>query len=128
IYYGQLADINPNDIESIDVLNDASSAAVFGAKAASGVVLVTTKFGQGGKPTVKINTNWGIAAMSVHEPLYAPHEFIYWREDVMKSIDAGGYQLYRFSEPRTLLSNISMEEWMNYDGSEGDLVTVWLQG
>ncbi|WP_235114760.1 carboxypeptidase-like regulatory domain-containing protein [Cyclobacterium qasimii] len=43
IYYGQLADINPNDIESIDVLKDASSAAVFGAKAASGVILINTK-------------------------------------------------------------------------------------
>jgi TonB-dependent starch-binding outer membrane protein SusC len=45
IYYGGLEDINPNDIETIDVLKDASSAAVFGAKAASGVILVTTKKG-----------------------------------------------------------------------------------
>ncbi len=43
IYQGQLADINPNDIATIDVLKDASSAAVYGAKAASGVVLITTK-------------------------------------------------------------------------------------
>ena len=127
IYYGQLSDINPNDIESIDVLKDASSAAVFGAKAASGVVLVTTKFGQGDKPTIKINTNWGIAAMSVHEPVLGPHEFVSWREDVMKSINAGGYEPYRFSDPRNLPSDISLEDWMNYDGSEGDPVTVWLQ-
>src|SRR5690554_3241579 len=127
IYYGQLADINPNDIESIDVLKDASSAAVFGAKAASGVVLVTTKTGQGDKPTIKINTNWGVAAMSVHEPVYGPHEFISWREDVMKSINAGGYEPYRFSDPRNLPSNISLEQWLSYDGSEGDPVTVWLQ-
>src|SRR5690606_16115386 len=127
IYYGQLADINPNDIESIDVLKDASSAAVVGAKAACGVVLVTTKTGQGDKPTIKINTNWGVAAMSVHEPVYGPHEFISWREDVMKSINAGGYEPYRFSDPRNLPSNISLEQWLSYDGSEGDPVTVWLQ-
>lgn len=43
IYSGQMTDINPNDIERVDVLKDASSAAVYGAKAANGVVLVTTK-------------------------------------------------------------------------------------
>src|SRR5690606_26374692 len=52
IYQGALADINPNDIESIDILKDASSAAVFGSKAASGVILVTTKRGKEGKPTI----------------------------------------------------------------------------
>ena len=46
IYQGSLSDINPNDIESIDILKDASSAAVFGSKAASGVILVTTKRGK----------------------------------------------------------------------------------
>ncbi len=49
IYQGNLGDINPNDIETIDILKDASSAAVFGSKAASGVILVTTKKGKEGK-------------------------------------------------------------------------------
>jgi TonB-linked SusC/RagA family outer membrane protein len=127
IYYGQLADINPNDIESIDVLKDASSAAVFGAKAANGVVIVNTKFGESDKPRIKLNTNWGLATMSVHEPVLGPNEFISWREDVMRSINAGGYEPYRFSDPRNLPSDISTEQWLNYDGSEGDPVTVWLQ-
>lgn len=43
IYYGSLDEINPNDIAQIDVLKDASSAAVYGAKSAAGVVLITTK-------------------------------------------------------------------------------------
>lgn len=127
IYPGQLADINPNDIETIDVLKDASSAAVFGAKAASGVILITTKKGQEGKTTVNFNSNVSIATMSVHEPVLGPHEFIAWREDVMKNINAGGYEPYEFSDPRTLPSDISLEEWLDYDGSSGDPVTVWLQ-
>ena len=45
IYQGALEDINPNDIESLDVLKDASSAAVYGSRSANGVVLVTTKKG-----------------------------------------------------------------------------------
>lgn len=127
IYYGQLADINPNDIESIDVLKDASSAAVFGAKAANGVVLVNTKRGTLGKPVIKINTNWGTQGMAKHQPVYDGPGFLSWREDVMESINAGGFEPYRFSNPGTLPSDISLETWLGYDGSEGDPETVWLQ-
>ncbi len=127
IYYGQLADINPNDIETIDVLKDASSAAVFGAKAANGVVLVNTKKGTLGKPVIKINTNWGTQGMAKHEPVYDGPGFLSWREDVMESINAGGFEPYRFSNPSTLPSDISLETWLSYDGSEGDPETVYLQ-
>src|SRR3546814_8051911 len=65
--------------------------------------------------------------MSVNEPVLGPHEFITWREDVMKNINAGGYEPYEFSDPRNLPSDISLEQWMAYDGSSGDPVTVWLQ-
>lgn len=49
MFYGELSEINPNDIAQIDVLKDASSAAVYGAKAANGVVIVTTKKGKSGE-------------------------------------------------------------------------------
>lgn len=45
--------INPNDIESIEVLKDASAVAIYGASAANGVVLITTKNGRSGKPRVE---------------------------------------------------------------------------
>ncbi|MEY8488364.1 SusC/RagA family TonB-linked outer membrane protein [uncultured Parabacteroides sp.] len=48
-----LASINPNDIESIEVLKDASSTAIYGARAGNGVIIVTTKKGKSGKPNVK---------------------------------------------------------------------------
>ncbi len=50
IYRGRLSDLNPRDIESIDVLKDVSSKAIYGAQAANGVVLVTTKQQKGNKP------------------------------------------------------------------------------
>ncbi|HBE40170.1 MAG TPA: SusC/RagA family TonB-linked outer membrane protein, partial [Bacteroidales bacterium] len=50
IFNGSLSDINPNDLASIDILKDASSAAVFGSKAANGVILITTSRGSVGKP------------------------------------------------------------------------------
>lgn len=52
IYNGSLASINPDDVASIDVLKDASSTAIYGAQAANGVILVTTKKGKSGKPRI----------------------------------------------------------------------------
>ena len=55
-----LATINPNDIESIDILKDAASTAIYGARAANGVVLITTKRGQSGKPRIEYSGYYGI--------------------------------------------------------------------
>ena len=55
-----LASINPNDIESIEVLKDAAAAAIYGAQAANGVVLINTKKGKKGKSQVKISVQEGI--------------------------------------------------------------------
>ncbi|SHM58273.1 TonB-linked outer membrane protein, SusC/RagA family [Cyclobacterium lianum] len=52
--------INPNDIENISVLKDASAAAIYGSRGANGVVLITTKKGQKGEPVIAFNTNFGI--------------------------------------------------------------------
>ena len=57
---GSIDYINPNDIERIDVLKDAASAAVYGARAADGVVLVTTKSGSEGKTTFSYDFSYGI--------------------------------------------------------------------
>ena len=125
IYLGQLADINPNDIATIDVLKDASSAAVFGAKAASGVVLITTKKGTGAKPTITFNTNLGFGELAMNESLYDGPGFIKWRTDVLKSINNGG-RPFEFDDPRTLPSNISLAQWKAYDGRQGDSLAIWL--
>ena len=57
---GDISILNPSDIESIDVLKDAASAAIYGAQAANGVVLVTTKKGQEGKSQVSFDAYYGI--------------------------------------------------------------------
>lgn len=54
-----LDNMNPNDIESIEVLKDASAAAIYGSRAANGVVLITTKRGKSGKPQLTFNTYLG---------------------------------------------------------------------
>ena len=52
--------LNPEDIESIQVLKDASAASIYGSRAANGVVIITTKRGKVGKPTIQFNTYYGI--------------------------------------------------------------------
>lgn len=59
IYNGNISDFNPNDIASIDVLKDASAAAVYGARAANGVLLLTTRKGTTDNPTFNFNTYQG---------------------------------------------------------------------
>lgn len=51
----------PGDIQSIDVLKDASSTAIYGAKGANGVILVTTKSGKAGKTEAPFNAHWGVS-------------------------------------------------------------------
>ena len=55
-----MSNINPNDIESIDVLKDASATAIYGARGANGVVLITTKKGTKGKATLNYEFAYGI--------------------------------------------------------------------
>jgi TonB-dependent starch-binding outer membrane protein SusC len=59
-----LADINPADIESIEILKDAASTAIYGSRAANGVVLITTKRGKTGKPQFKLNVSTGQSRLS----------------------------------------------------------------
>ena len=54
------ANLNPNDIESLQVLKDASAASIYGSRAANGVIIITTKKGKLGKPVISYNTYYGI--------------------------------------------------------------------
>lgn len=58
-------DVNPSDVENITVLKDAASAAIYGARAAAGVVLITTKRAKSGKPSLQYNTEFGFVKPTV---------------------------------------------------------------
>lgn len=123
IFSGQMTDINPNDIERVDVLKDASSTAVYGAQAANGVVLITTKKGGGDKPTISFNGSWGWNMVHSSPEVYQGQDFINLRQDVMKSQQyeqaATGY----FDNPANM-TNTELAEWMGSD--TGDPTRVWL--
>ncbi|MFM7856445.1 MAG: SusC/RagA family TonB-linked outer membrane protein [Flammeovirgaceae bacterium] len=58
-----IADLNPADIESMEILKDASATAIYGARAANGVVLITTKRGKNQKPKIEVNTYTGVQSL-----------------------------------------------------------------
>jgi TonB-linked SusC/RagA family outer membrane protein len=72
-------DIAPTDIESIDVLKDASSTAIYGARGANGVILITTKSGGEGKGKVSYNTYFGVKEITKTLDVLDPYEFVLWQ-------------------------------------------------
>lgn len=64
IYNGSLSNININDVESIDILKDASAAAVYGSRSANGVLLISTKKGKSGKPVISFDMYKGFQDMT----------------------------------------------------------------
>lgn len=66
---GDINALNPNDIQSIDVLKDASAATIYGSRASNGVIMVTTKRGRAGKVVIGVNTYYGINQLAKKLPL-----------------------------------------------------------
>lgn len=77
---GSLNNVNPNDIESIEVLKDASAAAIYGSRGANGVVLITTKMGQSGKPVISYNGYYSIQQLDNLPDIMNGGEFYHFKQ------------------------------------------------
>ncbi|WP_342330803.1 TonB-dependent receptor [Pedobacter sp. FW305-3-2-15-E-R2A2] len=78
---GSIADINPNDIKSIDILKDASATAIYGSRGANGVILLTTNRGQqGGSSKISYNSYTGLQTLFAEYPMMNGPEFIALRK------------------------------------------------
>ena len=86
-----ISDINPDDIESIEILKDASSASIYGARAANGVVLITTKRGKNGRTDFSFNSFTGVQNVSRKIPFLDNKGFVALEEDARKQ-DLIAYQ------------------------------------
>ena len=129
IFFGELSEINPNDIEAIDVLKDASSAAVYGAKAAAGVVIITTKKGKEGKPMIRFDASVGAATMGANMKVYDAEGYLGWRQKVQESINANAKPgEYAKPTPDNLARyGITLDQWLAYRTSTGEAEKDWLQ-
>ncbi|MDR0394178.1 MAG: SusC/RagA family TonB-linked outer membrane protein [Tannerella sp.] len=143
IFYGELSEINPDDIGQIDVLKDASAAAVYGAKAASGVIIITTKKGKQGKPVVNITANAGWTQESRYRKRFAIDDYLQHRQDWYTKNSygvnpaTGAYEAYQtgvyanspgyFMRPEQLPAHVSIDDWRGYTtnaNGESDL-SIW---
>lgn len=84
--------INPSDIESLDILKDASATAIYGARGANGVVIITTKKGKVGKPQLKYEGSFGFQNITKKIPLMDAYEFVKLQTELYPS-DADRYYL-----------------------------------
>ena len=82
-----ISDIAPNDIESIDVLKDASSTAIYGARGANGVVIVTTKSGKEGKVQVNFGASLGIRKVMKEIEVFSPYDYAKYRYETQYGKD-----------------------------------------
>jgi TonB-linked SusC/RagA family outer membrane protein len=108
--------LNPNDIESMEVLKDASAAAIYGSRAANGVILVTTKKGTTEKPTIRFNTFFGLSEWSKRVRLHSPDRYIQKTLEMRR-------QLGLDADPSKITSYLSATEIPNYQA--GKTVDPW---
>ncbi|MBE7171293.1 MAG: SusC/RagA family TonB-linked outer membrane protein [Williamsia sp.] len=129
IFFGGLTEINPMDVEQVDVLKDASSAAIYGAKSANGVIIITTKKGRAGKPTVRLNVSQGMVTMGANRPVYDANGYIQFRQDLFNSSS-------RFANPGKYINptpanlskyGLTYAQWRAYDALTGTDQDIWLQ-
>ncbi len=128
IFNGDLSDISPQDIDKVDVMKDASSAAIYGARGSNGVILITTKRGTSEKPTIRLSTMFGVATKAFDNPPYDPQGYADWRTEVFNSINFGRLDDTpgMFNRPDDLPDGVTLDQWLAYDGATGDPTTAWL--
>lgn len=90
--------INPDDIESMEVLKDASATAIYGARGANGVILITTKKGKEGPAVVNFSTSYGIQKIIKRADMMGPYDFVKYQLEV----DSIGAKLAYLQNGRTL--------------------------
>ena len=118
---GSLATVNPNDIESLEVLKDAASAAIYGSRGANGVILITTKKGKSGRANFTYNV-YGSVSNKYRKDIEMLKTASEWADDLMTD----AYDLsevdpdllnYRLNAYRNAPDVVSMEDWLFRTGS-----------
>lgn len=91
-----ISDLNPDDIESVQVLKDAASTAIYGARAANGIIIVKTKSGRAGKPVITFRYNHGIEEQGKRHPFTSARDYI--------NISRGNIHNYNTNNPDFFLT------------------------
>jgi TonB-linked SusC/RagA family outer membrane protein len=97
-----LATLNPNDIESIDVLKDASAQAIYGSQAANGVILITTKKGKAGEGKITYDFSYGLQSVTRKVDVMNLREFAEYQNSVIAELGPGYTPTEEFADPSLL--------------------------
>lgn len=81
-YSGSLSDLDPNVIDNLSVLKDASAVAIYGSRGSNGVILIQTKRGSKGKPQVNYKSQFGLAEPMQTIQVMGPNEYIRFQQDI----------------------------------------------
>ncbi|MBM1106539.1 TonB-dependent receptor [Aurantibacter crassamenti] len=126
IYNGSIRDINPADVKSIDILKDASSAAVYGSRASSGVILITTKGGTKGKTTINFTSQLGVVSATNKFASNNAEEYLSFRQDVKRALDTSS-PAYYYDNPNQLPDGVGIDQWRNASNNpNADNTREWL--
>jgi TonB-linked SusC/RagA family outer membrane protein len=125
IYNGNLRDISPADVATIDVLKDASAAAVYGSRAASGVIIISTKKGATGLPVINFSTTVGYAEAAKDYKPFGPQEYLRFRQDLFDILRPQHDYYYR--SPFDLPDSVSITDWRAFSNNPNANDTIeWL--
>ncbi len=86
-YTGSLSDISPADIQSIEVLKDASSSAIYGSRGSNGILLITTRRGIAEKPRIELRLTSSLSQIANKPRLMDAGEFVAWRTEAYRAAD-----------------------------------------
>ncbi|MGI6573561.1 MAG: SusC/RagA family TonB-linked outer membrane protein [Fermentimonas sp.] len=123
IYNGSISEINPADIETVDILKDASSSAIFGARASNGIILITTKRGTLGKPTVNASIKIGVSTTTNDFYPYGfgpgsdPMDYFRMHRDNLYENAKGTVPYYYYWHPDELPGDVGVQEWLAYSAN-----------
>src|SRR5690606_21572660 len=110
-----MASLNPNDIESIDVLKDASAQAIYGSQAANGVIMITTKKGKAGEGKINYEMYYGVSEVARKLDLMNLSEFARYQNEILPVI--GLTPSPEFADPSLLGRGTDWQEAMFQKGS-----------
>jgi len=147
-FYGELSEINPDNIAQIDILKDASAAAVYGAQAANGVIIITSKKANQGAPKISATANFGFTTRADYEDMFSVDEYVQHKVDYFEGQTYGydasqandptthGWVPYQggqtnpsyFRNPNNLQPGVSLDQWRGYtaNGNQSDQ-EIWLR-
>jgi len=99
---GGFNDINPGDIEAMEILKDASATAIYGSRGANGVIIISTKRGKAGKPVVSYNTYFGASRILQYADLMNGEQFAEFKRESRRAVisTATGRPLYDDADPQ----------------------------